>query len=132
MVWVGDKHLVVGYQPAVTIDAAKIGVVQYSLRLAGGVALVVAIVRPYSYYILAREIYRLGDIDYHREITAKMLGKLLAIYEYSALAHNSLEVEEELLALERAVEREVLAIPYHALVVDTSTRLGRKILDAVR
>ena len=60
-----------------------------------------------------------------------MLGELLAIDKNSALAHNRLEVEEEFLALEGLLEREVLAIPHYALVVDATTRLGWQILDTV-
>ena len=94
VVGVGDKYLVVCHQPAVTIDAAKVGVVECALRLARRVCLVVAIVRPYGNDVLALPIYGICDINHNRQIASEVLGQLLTVYEYTALAHDGLEVQK--------------------------------------
>ncbi len=72
---IGDENRTMGYEPAVTIDAAKISIIQYILCFAGRITGVIAVVCPYSYHIVCPPIQCIGDINDYRQVSAKVFGQ---------------------------------------------------------
>ena len=101
-----------------------VGEVELCLLLAGGIAVVIAVVRHEGdEAFLAGLDAHLAEVDDDGEVAALVLTGLSSVDKYFLLPHDGLEVQGNLLALHVGGHGEVLAIPAGALVVAASTGL---------
>ena len=132
IIGISDEHLVMGDQPAIPVDAAKIGIVQHILRLSGRIGWIVAVISPDGNHIVTVPVQRIRHIDHDRQITAKMLRQQFAVHKHLAFTHYGLKMQEKFFALQSSIGCEMLPIPDFPLVIDATARFGRQIFDTVR
>jgi len=95
-VGVGDEDGVMGNQPAVSINASEVSVIQYILCFAGRITGVIAIVSPYGYNVICFPLQCIRDINHDRQISSKVFGQQFAVDKHFAFPHNGFKMEEKL------------------------------------
>ena len=128
---VGDEDAVVHHQPAVAVDASAVSKIQIGLRLSGRIGGVVPIVRPDGNDVFFAPLQPGRHIGNDGQVAAKVLLHQLPIDPHPRLAHDGLEVQEELAALPTCIGGETFAIPSLALIVHAATGFGGQQLQTI-
>ena len=130
---IGDGNFRLGNEPYIAVDTPMIGEVERHLLLAGRVGLVVTVVGlDGDDDIVACSTSEGGEVERDGQVSTFMLHHLTSVDIDGLLAHDSLEVQDDITAGCLLGQREVLAVPGNALIVAASAGLGRHQLYAMR
>ena len=123
---VGDMHLRASYEPHVTIHTAMICEVQLTLLLSRRIALVVAVVGLHGNETAVTGLNTSSrQVDDDRQIASLMLIHETAVDIYPLLAHDGLEMHDDVLPCHIFGHDEVLPVPAYTLIVTAAAGLGR-------
>ena len=120
IIGIGNKHIVVSYQPAIPVNTSKISKIQHILWLSGRINRIVTIISPHGNYIVFSSFQMGSNIGYYRQISTKMLFDQCAVDPHFRFSHNRFEVQKQAFSGPTFFRCEMLAVPNTTLIVDTS------------